>query len=754
MSLKQIVLPALVLVLVTANAQAQKKVDCDYYLSWITENQLTTQFEFAVKLEDLNQNEREEMQNNRADGILNIPTQCKEKWQSENTVINEPVQSKLNQKILDLPLQARTDRRLPQYEINKKTPAPIGKNKIISVNAKTKKTTKTSIAKMPRLELFVRAASTNSQTLSRSNIRPKAILQAYRDILPVSSYSCGSYYITMTEEQKQKHHQCLYKRGKQLQGKFDEAIVKTEGKILSFYTLASGVNLNERDVLILYHFHRSLRAGGENPQQIEANMLGYLRSIKNQLTTDEKLTLAQMWGAQFSDDYDYSRDDKGPSANGGVRLGELLQSAQHNNYVGYGVVDYFSKARSDAAMMAGVCRDIASGGGQILQALGFENTFLISIANIGGSYHVSILAQDPNYPQIIYGLDYARRRTIAGGNSDNILNDLRDISMNYRVFKPAGAMVDNIQSTLGKVLSEATTFAPLDPMARLAPVMTAAKLKVIKGLSIHAGYAQDHKGANYYYGGASYDWKSGKVGVTYARQKRKSMKHDAYEDGYDNSTDLDIIFAQVEQRVKSKDFAITETIRARIEGLIGAMVMGGYARGGKDDGHSSVQADLYTQFGIRLDQVGKKFKGTYKLGAQISPGISDVRDNYLWQVPIPVVNHLYLSADGRLKLSKTEAGRVYLIATTIVLVDALGIRGRIQGGVQVGKIKIMARFEGRLTDSTMNIQDGSERRAGLSVEWDISKHLGIVIDATSAFGDDYAYSINPIEITGSARLML
>ncbi|MBI2151152.1 hypothetical protein HYU21_00295, partial [Candidatus Woesearchaeota archaeon] len=167
----------------------------------------------------------------------------------------------------------------------------------------------------------------------------------------------------------------------------------------------------------------------------------------------------------------------------------------------------------------------------------------------------------------------------------------------------------------------------------------------------------------------------------------------------DSTKNLDMIYAQIEQHFDSKSLRVSEHVRAKIESMAGIIFMGSRARNGYYEGKLSFQADLYAQFGIRVDQssASGKYDVIYRAGVQLSPGIRDVRDNYAIQAPVPVINHFFLTAEGRYLLSQSAAGRAYLVASTMVLVDELGLRGRVQGGIQTGRVKILANMEGRLT---------------------------------------------------------
>ena len=62
-------------------------------------------------------------------------------------------------------------------------------------------------------------------------------------------------------------------------------------------------------------------------------------------------------------------------------------------------------------------------------------------------------------------------------------------------------------------------------------------------------------------------------------------------------------------------------------------------------------------------------------------------------------------------------------------------------------------MEGRLTNTTMNIQDGGERRIGLIAEWKPADFIVLALDASMAVGQDARYSTNPVQIMASVRVV-
>ncbi|MBI2519182.1 MAG: hypothetical protein HYV97_02145 [Bdellovibrio sp.] len=701
--------------------------NCLYYYFWLEERNLTTDNKFTVDLGGLTASQRKEAELDRGDAMVSVPVSCREEWAKQGIInFDRELETPVNAEIYSKPAVARTDRSLLHYDLNNES-VQSNQGSTVSWWDRIQNADRIlPLGKFPKLEIYLRGSTANFQAMSLSSTRPDAILRSYRSMVPSVS-GCDTLTGTMSPEAIQKINECRLRNGKESYEEFKKLFDSASDEFVGLMANATGEELNSRDIVLMRHYHNMLNAGNQE------SVLSYLNNVKGSLSTDEKLTLVQMWGGQFLDNYEDVRNDAGGQAEGIRSMDDLLNTARNNNYARYYGDDWTRGS---------------TGSSEALSAAQFSGSY----SKLGGSYHVTTLAQDPEHSQIVYGLDYNGRRDRIGGTSESMLQDAKDNAINYRVFIPGGRMVDNIQSSLGKMLAEASGFTPLDPMARSAPQFTQANMEVVKGLTLRAGTATDNNNANYYYGGASYKWNSGQVSITMASQERNQNTFQMNEDSTKN---LDMIYAQIEQHFDSKSLRVSEHVRAKIESMAGIIFMGSRARNGYYEGKLSFQADLYAQFGIRVDQssASGKYDVIYRAGVQLSPGIRDVRDNYAIQAPVPVINHFFLTAEGRYLLSQSAAGRAYLVASTMVLVDELGLRGRVQGGIQTGRVKILANMEGRLTNTTMNIQDGGERRAGIIAEWKSADFIVLALDASMAMGEDSRYSTNPVQIMASLRVV-
>ena len=184
------------------------------------------------------------------------------------------------------------------------------------------------LGKFPKLEIYLRGSTVNYQAMSIASTRPDAILRSYRKMIPSIS-GCGTISEGMTSEAIQTFNECRLRKGKKSYENFKKFIDAVNDEFLGLLANATGEELNSRDVVLLRHYHNMLSGGNEQA------VLAYLEKVKGQLSTDEKLTLVQMWGGQFLDNYEDSRNDAGGWAEGVRTMDDLLGAARNNNYARY-----------------------------------------------------------------------------------------------------------------------------------------------------------------------------------------------------------------------------------------------------------------------------------------------------------------------------------------------------------------------------------------------------------------------------------
>lgn len=472
--------------------------------------------------------------------------------------------------------------------------------------------------------------------------------------------------------------------------------------------------LGERTVQVIQAFHHTLSSPGEKEFFSRMSALGATLDVW------QRLMLVRMYGSQFEAAYEDARADQIFEARGPRTLGEMLAAANSNYGAGFHST-YDDDLNYELYMTSGVCRDIASAQGQMLQALGFRDTYIISYAAAGSGLHSAVITRDPTNPQTVYRMNYDAISSASDRFGPDAINQGEfDVGMNYFISKPAGEVVADIPSEMGKFMAQASGFdvRTLDPMARLDGHMISAKAALSRKSEFRVFYGTDANGASYMGVATALGWAEqslapGKIAFALASQARPLEKFGTYE-----NTGLEVFYMHLEQWLKTKDYSMSwAPLRARIEAVATALFYASRMREGWYDKQLNASGDFRLTAGVRIEQ-GKddngewkdRFQASYFGGVQVVPGIKDVRDIYWKQVPIFPTNHLILSAEGRYRLSQSKEGRAYLLAAMAVLHDHFGNRARADLGAAVGKFSAVASVEGRLNDDMAPYKDGVERR--------------------------------------------
>jgi hypothetical protein len=497
----------------------------------------------------------------------------------------------------------------------------------------------------------------------------------------------------------------------------------------------SGLSTGDIEVLKLYD--GAINSGSQ------AQMRALLEGARDRLNDQQKLALGLMLGYRWWIDYSSARENS--NASGVVSIDQLLAAARKNTVIGYYDKQQDAIVKKDAAF-AGICRDIASAQATVWKYLGLRNTYVLSQALRSGEYHVTAVAEGTKDSGAVYHGNYDALHVAKGGDARAAMPGTDEIAINYRAFKPGDRMVADIQSPMGKFLNVAAggDVRAIDPLSHVDGQLLAADVGVGAAGSAHvrAGAGTDGAGGTYWFGAASksYGLNSqlpGRAALVIGSQS----KDPADWGGSGARVNYDFIYAELEQHFQSRDLKLSPSTIAKIDTMAYLVFMAGRARDGDNPGALSAQGDLRISEKASIEQKfwNDRARAKISAGFQISPGIPDIRDNH---VPGPVYlsfNHLFLTAEGRMRLLETPEGRAYLVATATVLFDQLGVRGRAEAGVVGDKAGATVTLEGRLTEDTAMIQDGSGRaisanlflkphkavRAGLSATAPLEKGTGV-----------------------------
>lgn len=467
----------------------------------------------------------------------------------------------------------------------------------------------------------------------------------------------------------------------------------------------------------------------------DAEALSVLSGYKDLLTTRQKLLLVQTAGMKFHANYDRPRNSQGNSAEGAVTLSAILGAARRNQSR---LIDDPRGARDldfdgTDQEFAGVCRDIASAQGQMLIALGLKNTYVVSHVKTA-TYHVTVVSQDDKDPTRIYKFDYSRLNGARGGDSRALYQGDADQSLNYRVFRPGDKMKADVLSEYGKFMAEAAgaDIHDIDPFARAYGHMAAAEASFgsRKQAQLRAGAGSDGI-SKYVFAGGNYSWfpaswAPGQVGLVLARKSRDLSDPSPTAD----TQDIDLVYLHLEQRFRTPSLRFAPGIEARIEGLLQAMAS---VHRDAATRQQNGQGDGRAQAALKVSQEAweRRWQAVYRASVQVVPGRNDVRSNS--STPQALLNQLLFTAEGRLRLSKSPEGRAYLVAATTVLIDQLGQRGRVEAGIVSDRGAATVLVEGRLSDDTITIQDGTGRRGRVNLTWSPSRVLRLSVVGDASF---------------------
>jgi len=526
-----------------------------------------------------------------------------------------------------------------------------------------------------------------------------------------------------TEYQK-KIDQCVTKdlKSGEAYKRFSSFLSKPSDQVLIVHAVRDGNLgvfagfLKPEQVKMLQAYHAIINAGSES------EALALVKSQKDGLDADQFAAVVTMVGSRMARNYDHERRDKKWNAKGAVSGDSLLKAARdstlQSRVPGFGVEEEL------APLTEGVCRDIASMQAKLLEARGFQHSLVVTRALANSQYHVTVAAMAPKGSDAngkVYLIDYSSlsdqknkdgaQALFAGG---------KDISLNYRLFKPGGAMVADVPTEMGKFMAEAAGFkvTMLDPLARNTQSMVSASAKTDGGIQYKAFTGQDGVGAKYLGVAAAYQYGGGgnfpgRVGLIGAYQIRPGeiyygvLPSFPFPDGKSA-----IVYGQVEQHMKTPEIKLGGKTTAVLDQSMTGIGAFSYEVGGKDKGSPNGQGDIRFNSEIQVKQ-GKdtdKLQAKYWAGIQLVPGLADVRNVYWLQAPTVLTNYVYGGAQGSLKEKD-----VRLIGDVQVVASHLSVRSKVTVGAAGPTIGGSAYISGRVTEGSSLYEDGSIRRVGATI---------------------------------------
>jgi len=511
---------------------------------------------------------------------------------------------------------------------------------------------------------------------------------------------------------------------------FDQAIKDPENNQLMRREFAK---LPESDQRIIRLFHAIIS---------EKDVLGYLKKNRGRHTPEEILAAVQMFGSQANAFYDFARADKQNGRDkGAVSLDQIKNNMVTNFSRGFYSNGNEAPVPGNTAGFWGVCRDIMAAQGQLLEAAGFRNNYMVGFQTRNGG-HQTLISQHPS-KNIIYRLDYGTLIEPERAGTTALYGGGGDQAIQYDIYKLAGRKINVTMSEFGRFMSEASGFdvKTINPLARPSGYHAGTNISLTKGahhdVSFRSGAGEDGTGAKHFYGGlhasAGKPYTSSgelRVGSIYAQSVRSGLQM-----GLANgeTLSLDVFYNQFQYRL-GREIKLKPKVFLRLEALASTVAALVINRDGSD-GNSGKKATTFEALaGARVsidqgDMATGRFSSSLSAAAMSGIGRKDSRVSNSNSKFLPFLQYFLFSAEGRYKLASTPLGRSFLIMSTRILVDEFGSRGTGEVGMTTPKAGISARLEGRIKAPLF--LDMSERRFGASATYNISDLFYLMLDLST-----------------------
>ncbi len=464
----------------------------------------------------------------------------------------------------------------------------------------------------------------------------------------------------------------------------------------------------------------------------EAESQAYLKGIAGTLTTDQKIGLVQMALQQWDNAYDVERMEAAASAKGSVAYESMQSAVQHNAALGYYGSGEGEETYSQAEF-AGVCRDQALGGVRMLEALGAKDSYVVAYGTTSGAYHVDVITRFKDQPGSVYRLDTDGETNVTRPGDERALRALRaDTAINYLLANSKGRIVADIPSEKGLLLAEAAGMNARDlggGLVQTHSTLVGADLAIGKndGTFTHrlrAVAASDSFGSEYYLTGGTHDWGTnsklpGRLGWVAGVQNNPIGTYandgkDAQQNGFG--------YLMLDQGVNSGELKLSDRVSTGFDSKVLAVFMGGHLIGEQTD-RPILQGDFRYNLGFHVTQTGREGKATltHAVTTQVTPGVADITDPHMPQLPIPVLNFAQYRGEYRRELGP-EGEAALLVAATGVLNGDLGGAGRLEAGVAGKRLAALTFVEGPVLPGTAPYMPGTDPTVGGSLQFQLSRH--------------------------------
>lgn len=502
-----------------------------------------------------------------------------------------------------------------------------------------------------------------------------------------------------------------------------------------------GLASDEIRMLQIYNHLLGMAVSGKN---LSADAVSSYLKSKN-LSYDQVLLVANLFGSQGNVGYEKSREKKSASADGAVTLAQILSAARHNTGIRFtGKLSSFLAKYAD---FAGVCRDIHDAMRIIVQSAG-KIAYDMALVTRSGEYDVALYTQNPAKRQSNV-LSFSKRfegqpgdwRALHAGNPGDAT------FVTYRVDDGHGHKA-NVLAGGARVNLEAMGLDPrtYDPGINLSSNIGVAAFQTEGKNSTRIGVAIGSDGVSEYspiftitQNYAEGTVLPGTFALAFGSQTTplSSLATGGASKPPTENLTMDYLFAVVEQHLyKSPDKKISKSLEANLDTFATLLFMAGTMKNGPDERAMNVQGDVRLTQRFQLTQkIMKKqiedARIVYSAQAQATLGLRDMRNVEMPGAIGFVLTYLSLGAEARKKISLSMAEQAYLLAALHIIINETGVRCSAMAGVATSKAGAAARYDGPCQKNVPYFLDNSLPSAGVDLFWRPNPRVTVGISGKS-----------------------
>lgn len=519
--------------------------------------------------------------------------------------------------------------------------------------------------------------------------------------------------------------------------------------------LAQAWGIDHSSARVLKAFHSYLSASSFE------SFRGAVKAGRDGLSYREFIALMAMIERDAVKSYQTGRMDRSTSESLGSVSGESIRSAASSNNR-YGVRYVDSDPGKALAMPEGVCRDVSGMVALLMQDKGFPHVYMVTY-DMSEKSHSTVIAEMPGEKGthvLLNWEDNSRRKWLDGGlalgqskNSTSAL--LADRTLGFKISKPdprTGAMglIAVVPSEMGKFLSEVAGFDARyqDGLARTRSTLEAVQVGLgdRNRVEVRLFHGRDGGGTQYVGVASDFGWGQdtlapGRAGVVVGRSEAEQGVYP----GLANQHALG--YLEVEQHLAPR-FNLSKQIAMTLDTSANFRMLGEGVYAGENEGMKHVIIDHVIKNEARFDarDASDKFRASYYVGVLTRIGQNDLRNRNAYGLRFM---QFQIGADARVRV-----GDLVAFGDTLVVIDQIGQRGRLEVGLAGASVSASAYVLGRVSDNTAILEDGSIRRAGVTIQGKPIDQIKTGLTGETLIEGDAESVKQNLRVIGTAEVML